>query len=175
MNRRSFLKRVGVVSLLGFSNISFAKNKKELKWISLLDEQPKVGQKIIIGDRVLRSYLCSGTVNSPCKQHKWSDDYVIIRLNRDIARRKHNQRDEWIYSVLSTEGHKILKTKKWLGYHEKPSYVQDYINVETMIRGSKYEGTTYYKRYHYWIPIEGEYPDEIPNFPSIIYQHNKNL
>jgi len=47
MNRRNFLKSTGIISLLGFPNLSFAKNKKELKWISFKDEKPKIGQNII--------------------------------------------------------------------------------------------------------------------------------
>lgn len=47
MDRRNFLKTTGIISILNLSNISFAKNKKKIKWISFKDEKPKMGQNII--------------------------------------------------------------------------------------------------------------------------------
>jgi len=46
MNRRTFIKATGIVSLLGLTNLSFA--EKEQQWIRMNEQMPKVGQEVIL-------------------------------------------------------------------------------------------------------------------------------
>jgi len=165
MNRRSFLKNIGAVSILGFSNISFAKNKKELKWISFLDELPKVGQKLILASEY---YITLGTIRKPCQKSEIFKNVVLVYKDSDIAVSKNN------YTLYTEKGRELLRTKKWLGYSSN-SNILDHVRFGSELNNTYVKNGIGYGTNYYWMAIEGEYPDTIPNFPAIICQQNKNL
>ena len=141
MNRRTFVKASGAVGLLGIFNISFA--GQEQQWVSFLDQEPQKGQKIIIGgvSNHKNSYLCGGTVASFCTQSVFSDDYITVLLKRDFLRTKHNPQDAWVFSFHSVEGKKMIKTKEWMRYSEKPSLIKNHIELDKSLLRSKFSVT----------------------------------
>ena len=146
MRRRDFLKSVGVVGLLGFSNISFA--KKELKWISFKDKMPKVGQRII----VLRSFQDS--------KYTIEGDYVIIgNVHHYSDRCKTGMAvtlsEEDFKNTLKTNNKVFNKVMKKFYADYAFAKDQEQCNIHFHFEGSK-------EMKCYWIP----YGKNVPKFPE---------
>jgi len=86
MNRRTFIKSVGIgaVSLLGTSSI-FAKNK-EPQWIKFTDQLPEENQKIIVSYPDKESTVYGGTVSEISNNTK-KDFFITIIVDFEICKK----------------------------------------------------------------------------------------
>jgi len=179
MNRRNFLKSVGIVGVLGISNISFA--KKELKWTKMEDKLPKMGQDIILltytspeflkllpesdrhkyldyqciysGKRIKNQFrgdkYCNFEINYLCTNRLWHKEYNSLKL---------------MYNELYIISKEIEKIKRlpWVKENSTECFSEDFSRELSWEIPSR-------NRNMYWIPADKYYSGKLPEFPKPIY------
>ena len=177
MNRRNFLKSVGVLSILGLSNITFANNKKEIKWISFKDQMPKVGQKLIrvaiSSPENIRKYgnnyinyisFNVGEVSSDMNASKWRKrlKYDICFENLFTFSSTYNK-DKYNLAYIGTMKNFNFDSLKWFKIDRNSSIVH-YPNLCTRCFCMVNDNC-------YWMPISSfdNIPKKLPHLPSLIY------
>ncbi len=188
MNRRTFLKLTGaaIAGLIVTPSIKaepvilhgvdwqqdfadFGERRQRnhtLVWIPFTYATPQVGQKVLIASTSIHSnYIRGGTVIDRYVGTRDGSDFVTIPMKRDFSGRKRSD-DNCIFAVYSDEGKKAIATKQWLALdgHTK---ITDFSKTEDKyIDSPNYMGTCFLKSHHCWMPVEGEYPDNIPPIPQ---------
>lgn len=169
MNRRTFLKLTASAVAITTVPAMAKKSVSAPQWIPFTERTPKVGDKVIIINSSYRDRHISGGTIIDRYTGRNSDDYVALPMSRDFSRRKHMANGNFVYALYSDEGAKVIKTRKWLGDHGKPSRVTDYIKYEEKyINSSNYMGACYSLIGHWWLPVDGEYPKTLPKMPKAI-------
>lgn len=156
LNRRDFLKAAAIVTI-GIPTLTNAKQK--LRWILLTEQMPQPGQKVIFVNMYSEGFE-GGVITYPSHfRHKGDDEFnVTIAMTRiDFVQcYRDKYKKSMIAYVYSDEGEEVLKSRSWLkskvkreySYH-KPLYLNN-------------TSARYRKKDLAWLPVNGEYPTEIP-------------
>ncbi len=169
MNRRTFLKLTTLTGITAISTPTLLANidqKESLKWISFADKIPEIGQKVIITNSKGRLML-GGRINKTRKGavaevSQMNFYFTPINLIKDFIKRQDIGLSYSTYLIFSKEGEKIIKSRKWLSTNNN-DIKRDYKNYR---KQNSYGLVAYHKDYHYWMPVNGEYPINIPPFPE---------
>ncbi len=181
MDRRNFIKAIGVVSLLGVTNGGFA--EKKLQWIKMKDDMPKMGQKLImlvycvpehiqhVSESINKTSLLFAERVEDLKPIEWKDikyscfkpDYLYSNCFNDrgatTGYRMHYRTGEYFTSDLRRRGklfHNAIEEKRigmaYIGH--KKFFNWQWENIHENV---------------YWIPLDKCFDDKLPLLPKPIY------
>lgn len=159
MNRRTFLKSVGVAVAVVSVPVVSAIAKSKPKWIRFSEATPKVGQKVIIVSQVsLLGSICGGVVTElPDRPHVINsvalsttyDFYVCYTGGYPIG------------IFYSEEGKDVLSTRDWI--REREFIIpRDYTEYR---HDASFCHVGYDKDTYFWLAVDGDYPETIPPIP----------
>ncbi len=160
MFRREFLKLVGIMPIVT-STLSIVEQKPQ--WIRLTEQQPRIEQKIILlayHDHYRNYYGIGGGILKELDMGMSDKNHTaIISIAVDFI--KYNGGSFLEHGAASKEGEKVIKSRKWL-IPEKNSKFKIYRNSYQW----KIHTRSYYLTHYHWLPVDGEYPIDIPPIPN---------
>lgn len=164
MNRRTFLKTTAITATaLPLVGCEFKPRTENPQWIKLLDQQPNIGQKILLINRHNHTYKHYGLTGGIVKQLDigLSDENnnVIIKIGVDFL--TYGQ-DPVMVGSATAEGKKIITSRKWC-------FFEDHDELSPYQCG---DITTHTRTEHltncYWLDAEKGYPIDLPPMPKIV-------
>lgn len=167
MNRRTFLKSIAVATV-GLPTLStFAKAKEKQQWISLLKQMPKVGQRIVLLEFFQNDayFLTAGERKSIQKSIVIENNVYTAKFSimPEFVRHSNGKDNHLFYNKKMTQKHNFYEVTAcpWVKYGK---ILYDDIVFES------YDISIHYiiDENMWWIPIEDEYPKELPSLPGYI-------
>ena len=153
MNRRTFLKLTGSITILSTTSLTFAK-KEEYQWIKATDQLPTIGQRIIqlsknpmyLGDYtlIIGTYQDSTNIKFYYKQVKFS-------INQEYRFSNFFGRTRWNYPKTNDEEVRELEWMKTEDVRNAPHSTNCSFDI----------------KYLYWMPVD-QLPKKLPPFPKLI-------
>lgn len=159
INRRTFLK-VTAITIVGIPAIVNAEEKPQ--WISFIERIPEPGQKILLAN-ISGTFIAGGVAAKNIINYGKipSNKVAFSIVKRDFERYIHTTNlDHTANLIYSNEGEEALKSRKWLKPIGKVKY-EDWKCIYFC-----HYNNLYVKSQFVWLPVEEEYPIEIPPFSS---------
>jgi len=176
MNRRTFIKTTGIISLLGLTNLSFAEKKKELKWIKMTDQMPEMGRNTIVL-HIKRPGCFKAdphfvlSIGRRVQHHRYSFmmEAEIVYFCSKYATEPVGIKRLYYHSDRKFYGIKEIHRVKWLNYKSVKAYGEG--SNPMPIALFEVNNNSSIKDNLWWMSIGSSLPENLPAFPK--YRSNK--